>query len=153
MSDNGPVSSTEIGQAELVLGVYGSIRSYIEHEDKLINDRISRTLLVHGFLLASGVLLVQSRVEAAAKCLGRDKGCWTQATAAAETHLLGPQQLPIALLLVDVLLPLIAIIGVVTTLAALRGVKAAHLAGDFVRSHWEKFAAAHKSMVDRLRCQ
>ena len=111
-----PASEPETREEDSVLRVYNRIRSYIEHEDKLINDRISRTLLVHGFLLASGVLLVQSRVEAAAKCMGRDQGCWPEAPAS-NAHLLAPEQLSIVLLLVDVLLPVIAMIGVVTTRA------------------------------------
>jgi hypothetical protein len=144
------MSVIDMKQAELVLGVYDRIRSYLEHEDKLVNDRISRTLLLHGFLLASGVLLVQSRVEAVAKCLGRDKGCWTQAAAVTDATLLPPDQLPFALLLVDVLLPVIAMIGIVTTLAAQRGVKAADLAMASVRAHWERFATEHHIVVSQL---
>jgi len=142
-------SDLETREEDSILRVYNRIRNYIEHEDKLINDRIGRTLLVHGFLLASGVLLVQSRVEAAAKCMGRDQGCWTQATGT-NAHLLAPEQLSIVLLLVDILLPLIAMIGVVTTRAALRGVVAAEESVTSVRQHWERFAAQHRSAVDRL---
>jgi hypothetical protein len=144
-----PVSDPETREEDSVLRVYNRIRKYIEHEDKLINDRISRTLLVHGFLLASGVLLVQSRVEAAAKCMGRDQGCWPQATAS-NAHLLAPEQLSIVLLLVDVLLPVIAMIGVVTTRAALRGVAAAEESVTSVRQHWQRFASEHRGAIDRL---
>ena len=30
-----------------ILTIYRTFRDYIEHEDKLISERISRTLLVH----------------------------------------------------------------------------------------------------------
>jgi hypothetical protein len=143
------MSEADAHQDDVILGVYSRIRSYIEHEDGLVNDRISRTLLVHGFLLASGVLLVQSRVEAAAKCLGRDQGCWTEATTS-NAHLLAPEQLSIVLLLVDFLLPVIAMIGVVTTRAALRGVAAAEVSVTSVRLHWENFASEHRAAIDRL---
>ena len=134
---------------DLILRVYTRIRDYIEHEDTLINDRISRTLLVHGFLLASGVLLVQSRVEAAAKCMGRDQGCWADLTTS-NVHLLPPGQLSIVLLLVDVLLPVIALIGVVTTRAAHNGVAAAEESVTSVRLRWEQFANQHRTAIDRL---
>ncbi|MDX2204278.1 MAG: hypothetical protein NW223_16115 [Hyphomicrobiaceae bacterium] len=132
-----------------VVQVYTTVRSYIEHEDKLISDRISRTLLVHGFLLASGVLLIQSRVEAVAKCMGRDQGCWTTQLAAAP-NMLPPQGLMIVLLFIDLLLPLIALIGIVTTRAALTGVAAAEDAITSVREHWETFASQNRADLQPL---
>jgi hypothetical protein len=114
----------------------------------LVNDRISRTLLVHGFLLASGVLLIQSRVEAVAKCMGRDQGCWSGITE--NVHLLVPGQLTLALLLVDLLLPIIAMIGIITTRAALSGVVAAEGSVTNVRLYWQEFASKHRVEVDHL---
>lgn len=141
------MSDTENGQDGVIFAVYAKFRDYIEHEDSLVNDRISRTLLVHGFLLASGVLLIQARVEAAAKCMSRDQGCWSEAS---NVHLLLPEQLSIVLLFVDILLPIIAMIGVVTTRAALSGVVAAEASVTSLRMHWEKFASVHRATVDRL---
>jgi hypothetical protein len=150
MSDiDGRLSHIDERRENTILRVYDSSRKYIEHEDSLVNDRISRTLLVHGFLLASGVLLIQSRVEAVAKCMGRDQGCWSE-QAGAVANLLVPEQLTIALLLVDLLLPIIAMIGIVTTRAALSGVVAAEDSVTNVRLYWQKFASKHRDVVDHL---
>lgn len=140
-----------VEQDQTILRVFGTFRSYVEHEDKLISERISRTLLVHGFLLASGVLLLQSRVEAVAKCLGRDKGCWTLATAVGDNvHLLAPEQLATVLLLIDALLPVIALIGVVTTRSAQLGVWAAQEAIGSLCRKWASFQAEQQAHVARL---
>jgi hypothetical protein len=40
------------------LGLYQAYRSYVEHEDELINQRIQRLILSHGGLLSAAVLII-----------------------------------------------------------------------------------------------
>lgn len=42
-----------------VLNAYKVARSYITHENNLINSRINSTLLLHGFLLAAFGLMLR----------------------------------------------------------------------------------------------
>ncbi|HEY0760700.1 MAG TPA: hypothetical protein VGD59_15740 [Acidisarcina sp.] len=46
-----------------VLGYFDSIRTYIQHEDDLINTRLTWSLTIHGFLLAIYGLLLQKIAE------------------------------------------------------------------------------------------
>lgn len=112
-----------------IVKLYEVLRSYLEHEDKLIHERVSRTLLVHGFLIASYVLLLQARIEVVAKCVERQGGC---------KHVSGelPAELTAILPLSDMMLPVIAIIGILTTRAARTGVEAAFKAADAVKLKW-----------------
>jgi hypothetical protein len=84
---------------------------------------------------------MQSRIGAAAQCLGRDKGCVAKAIGKnTDPNLVAPDQLSGVLLLADLILPVIALIGVFTTLAALRGVRAANEAIRSIWVQWGKFA-------------
>ena len=114
---------------EQILTVYSLLRTYIESEDRLLHERGNRTLLVHGFLIASYVLLLQARIEVVAKCLERDTGC---------KDTLGklPFELETILVLSDLMLPIIAVIGIFTTIAAQRGTIAAHKAITALENQW-----------------
>ena len=61
------LNSPELGssQEHRSLELYKAYRDYIKHEDNLINQRVSRTLLAHGFLVASYVLLIGGKIEGA----------------------------------------------------------------------------------------
>ncbi|MFM9939971.1 MAG: hypothetical protein ACKVP7_10805 [Hyphomicrobiaceae bacterium] len=138
----------EHSEADRLLVQYKIIRSYIEHEDRLIGDRISRTLLAHGFLIASFVLLLQARVGAAAQCLARDNGCLNEQVRSVVAlkpeskeriaSLSGPDDLAGVMVLAEVIMPFIALIGLLAAGAAYRGVQAAEKAIQSVRKTWEE---------------
>lgn len=145
-----------------LLAHYAVIRSYVEHEDRLIGERISRTLLAHGFLIASFVLLVQARIGAASQCLARDKGCASREVIAllraqpngAEqiAQLSGPDELAGFLVLAEFILPFIAFIGYTAAGSAHRGVQAAEKAIDSVRAIWQQSTTVRDAGgVDALR--
>jgi hypothetical protein len=51
----------------LDLDVYDTFRKYIQHEDNLINNRITWMLTIHGFLYAAYAFTVQKKLEIAQK--------------------------------------------------------------------------------------
>jgi hypothetical protein len=131
------LSATELEKYNFILERYRTFRSYIEHEDRLTGDRINRTLFVHGFLLASYSLLIQARISGA-KCLSETHDCPGAA---------GPY-MQMILLLTSVMLPVIAAMGIFTTLSARQGVRAAREAVDAVRDKYPDFDIAYFGMTD-----
>ena len=115
------------------LEVYKNYRSCVEHEDRLTTDRLNRTLLVHGFLIASYVLMLQARVSAIASCLGRVGGCSRDYLAAAPIALARIQ------ILTDLVLVVVALIGIVTTMAAARGVSNSKEAIYALKNDWDRY--------------
>jgi hypothetical protein len=120
---------------------YGCIRAYIEEENRLVAERISRTLLVHGFLIASFVLLIQAKAQAIAQA----------ATATNQDVLQRAHSLlePI-FRLADVSLPLIAAMGLLTSIAALAGVAGATFAMGSLRELAKKLREVHSEQSTRL---
>ena len=108
---------------------YRIARSYIEHEDKLASERISRTLLVHGFLLASYVLLIQARVTVAVNYFSSK----TDMTPTPKWNI------EAIFFFIDTILPLIALIGIFTTFAARQGLWASEKSVASIRDNWEAF--------------
>lgn len=91
-------------------------------------DRLNRALFVHGFLLAAYGLLVQARISAA-KCIGPVGDCPADAVPYME----------VVLLLTSVMLPVIGAMGILTTLSAQKGVRAAKQAIISIRDKWSAF--------------
>jgi hypothetical protein len=124
MSDD----SGEWAKYDFLIKRYSAFRSYIEHEDRLKGERLNRTLIVHGFLLASYGFLVQARVSSA-KCLGAVKDCPADSI----------PYMQVILVITAVMLPVIALMGVFTTFAASQGMRAAKEAIVLVRDKWKNF--------------
>jgi hypothetical protein len=60
------VSQLEIDK-ELDLAVYDIFRKYVEHEDDLVNHRISWMLVIHGFLYAAYAFTIQQKFSILSK--------------------------------------------------------------------------------------
>ncbi len=120
--------SGELKKYHFILERYRAFRSYIEHEDRLTGDRLNRTLVVHGFLLASYGFLVQARVSSA-MCLAPAQHCSSESV----------PYMQVILLLTSVMLPVIAAMGIFTTLSARQGVGAAKRAVISVREKWPDY--------------
>jgi hypothetical protein len=92
-------------------------RSCIQHENILIGERVSRTLVVQAFLLGGYGLLVNARIS-----------CIT-----------AKPSIDALIFLTTLMLPLIALMGVFTARSAREGVLAAERAIGCVRKNWEIF--------------
>lgn len=126
---------------EDLIGAYDSIRDYIEEENRLVAERISRTLLVHGFLIASFVLLIQAKAQAIAQA----------ATGAAiEVYEKALVQLKPIFDLADITLPLVAFMGVLTSLSALFGVMGATVAIRSLEQKARRLQEQHAEQWSRL---
>lgn len=112
------IASAGLSKAEFIR-TYENLRKYVEHEDNLVNARISRTLLLHGFLFAAFVLLVQAKAGAMSSLLS-EGNCKADSIKVCA----GPE-LGALFQVADLMLMLIAVIGVITSWGVLVGVRAA----------------------------
>jgi hypothetical protein len=140
-----PAAVGRVGIGEY-LAVYDQFRDYVKHEDELINARISRTLLLHGFLLAAYGLLLQAVTSVLSKPLGIDSnrcdginfnGCATP-------------QLQDVILLTNNLTTLIAILGVISAIGSILGVTAAKNAIDRLDDTYKAFATEYAEIAKAL---
>lgn len=124
------------------LTAYGIIRGYVEDENRLTSERISRTLLVHGFLIASFVILVQAKVQMPD----------------------GAKPDDLLKVLLKFTLPMIGVMGIITSVAALIGVSAASWAIDALdkraellkssqTERWNKFSVPDATGGGSLRAK
>lgn len=123
----------------LDLGIYDAFRKYVQHEDDLVNQRISWMLVIHGFLYAAYAFTVQKKFDIAEKIYK------------ATVEPLPTEQIPAYLreakLQTVFVLMLIAIIGFVISLMALCSIVAAKNAAESVQTVFQgqfRVQAAYK---------
>lgn len=143
-----PESSPQTSDEDL-LTAFGHIRSYVEEENKLVSERISRTLLVHGFLIASFVLLIQAKAQSLSQVLSTTSPAKAlQATEIGKGK--GYIDLQKILDISEIVLPLISLMGVLTGLAALVSVLAAGIALGGLYDKAQALQQAHLEQWHRL---
>ena len=79
------------------LAYYAAMRSYVQHEDELINSRLTLSLTVHGFLFAAYGLILGKAID------------FISSELSGKTHLTGPTTIP--LLILFSIMILVALIG------------------------------------------
>lgn len=126
-------ASSEDKQQEMPLGYYKTIppkkfdelftlyRDYLEHEDGLINYRTTWLVSVQSFLIATFGFSYQKKFEVLGQAI-------TKCTVG---------ELEVTIYLYDFFLFLLVLIGIVTSRAAIRSVKAAVLAIGALQKKWE----------------
>lgn len=124
------MSESASSQSDLTpinLEFYKATRAYIEHEDGLINNRLTWALTIHGFLYASFALTAQKIVEIREKSIStckpaRLKAFFPDTTLTCADHLANLTY-PLVLTLI-----LIAVVGVFISGIAYLSIKAAQSA-------------------------
>lgn len=108
------------------LDIYEQYRNYIQHEDSLINHRMTWMLTIHGFLYASYALTLQKKVEILDR-LNVASGSKAGSTAAGiEAALPGiASRFDFAFFELSVFLMVIAFVGIVVSFSALMSILAA----------------------------
>jgi hypothetical protein len=97
---------------QVILEYYGALRKYVEHEDELINSRLTWSLTIHGFLFTGFALLLSKAADVLIE-LSKPHGA--------------PQTLLIASVFVLLSLQaVIAFVGAVLSHTANGAIKAAH---------------------------
>jgi hypothetical protein len=130
------------------LELYKLYRSYVEHEDRLTTDRINRTILVHGFLIASYGLMLQARVGAITNSLGR---AFVGGADSPATTIIALSRVQI---LIDLISIVIALLGIVTTISAARGIRNSKATiynlKDGWNRYWEEVPLSHRLALPAL---
>ncbi|HTV43832.1 MAG TPA: hypothetical protein VMF05_00825 [Stellaceae bacterium] len=113
----------------LDLEIYETFRKYVQHEDHLVNQRISWMLMIHGFLYAAYALVLQTKLGIAEAINGHSGDHIARIKL---HHYLweGVIQIYFALFM-------IAFIGFVISLTALRSIRAARRAAKNVQDIFE----------------
>jgi hypothetical protein len=112
--------------------IYETFRSYIRHEDGLINNRITWMLTIHGFLYASYGFTIQKKLE----ILDKINSFIIEAKIPFSDYL-AESDFWFALLEIEVFLILIAVVGMFISRYASRSVDAARHAVSSTRSIFE----------------
>jgi hypothetical protein len=116
--------------AEHVEKIYNLYRDYLKHEDGLIDHRISWLVGVQSFLIATFGFAYQKKYEMLSKALLADN----------------ISKLGFSLYLYDLFLVFLVVIGVCTSSAAFKSVKAATLALENLRVEWNKIKDCQRSL-------
>lgn len=108
------------------MDVYEIFRSYVRHEDNLINNRMTWMLSIHGFLYASYGLTIQKKMEVYEKI---QTGYLTRGDTSpnAFENYLRTGDLWFAILQGDVFIVLISLVGIVISFYAFISIRAAKL--------------------------
>lgn len=141
-----PGSSEQPLDKDDLLTAYQQLRAYLEHEDELIDARISRALLLHGFLLAAYSLLLQAMSDIYSKPLGLENSpCLGEKIA----NCLSPQLIEIQATAFN-LTVLIGWLGLLTAFGSLIGVHAANSAIRKLDKRGKKLWLGNAALMDRL---
>jgi hypothetical protein len=108
------------------LSLYENFRSYVRHEDGLINNRMTWLLSIHGFLYATYGFTIQKRLEVTEKItltLAQGKSVWNQPFR--EHIYLRCEQLPALLLQLEIFLIVLSLVGLAISVAAYVSIDAA----------------------------
>ena len=110
--------------------VYAIYRKYIEHEDSLVNHRTTWLITVQSFLLATFGFSYQKRFEVAERLLARGKALKD----------LGPISVEYGIFLVA-----LALVGLITSMAAFLSIHAAVRALRSLRNNWHRISRERNS--------
>ncbi len=112
---------------------YEIYRDYIQHENDLSDSRISRTLVLHGFLFASYSWILRGKINLAQSKNLKGDDLLVSNTAFISNKTINTD-LSVLSNLSDIFLLLITITGMLTAIASLIGVKAAFDAIDKIKT-------------------
>jgi hypothetical protein len=119
MSDTKDLKTPQCCENETAMALYRLYRDYIQHEDNLINNRVGWFIQLHSFLIASYGIVFASGLAT----------FFSDHTPLVPS--IGLQALAAALLIG------IAVIGLESSAAARRSIKAAHAAIQALEARWE----------------